>query len=148
MCLDCLICAIPGLDCLTCAIFPRQVQRTRAPPPLPGLISEDPCRSPLSSEYGTHKTVTTRFSSWLSGRGPHTLLSFILLARQPTVRSWGGRVFLSVRYPCTGLPRSQEIAHTPRHASRGAAHAPYVHAAKALSWTLEDDQGPSLNRPD
>jgi hypothetical protein len=56
------------LDCQMCATFARQ--RHIDNDGRPTAQEQSPFTLPLSSEYGTHKTVKARFRPWRSGKSP------------------------------------------------------------------------------
>jgi len=64
----------------------HSMQHVGAPPPRAGSFSPNPQTAypaPLSSEYGTYKTVKARFWPWFSGKDPLNLVSCSLFAPTP-----------------------------------------------------------------
>ena len=49
---------------------------------VPSSIFSEAFAVPVSSEYGTYKTVKARFWSWLAGKSPQNVLSCSLFARK------------------------------------------------------------------
>ena len=59
-----------------------ETYRTAACPRSRSLIQCESFLQPLSSEYGTYKTVKTKFWTWLSNESPEKLLKYSLVARK------------------------------------------------------------------